>query len=124
MSEKRVAAERRGRAAELVAAIWLMGKGYRILAHRARTPFGEVDLAALKGKTLAIVEVKARPTREAGLEAIGGKQRERVARAGAALMKRYRLPHATVRLDLVIVRPWRAPIHVPDAWQARRGANR
>jgi putative endonuclease len=116
----RAAAERRGRSAELVAALWLMAKGYRILAHRARTPWGEVDLAAVKGRTLAIVEVKARATREAGLEAIGLQQRDRIARAGLALMKRYRLHGAAVRLDLVIVRPWRAPIHVRDAWQAGR----
>lgn len=116
----REAAERRGRAAELVAAVWLMAKGYRILAHRARTPFGEVDLAALKGHTLAIVEVKARRTRREGLEAIGLNQRDRIARAGLALMKRYRLAHAAVRLDLVIVRPWAVPIHVRDAWHAER----
>lgn len=113
----RAAAEARGRVAEYVAAIWLMAKGYRILAHRARTPFGEVDLAALKGRVLAIVEVKARPTREAGLVSIGLNQRERVMRAGLSLMKRYRLPHASVRLDLMIMRPWRAPIHVRDAWR-------
>jgi putative endonuclease len=120
MSRPRAAAEARGRAAELLAALWLMGKGYRILAHRARTPFGEVDLAALKGRTLAIVEVKARPTREAGLEAVGLRQQERIARAGLALMKRYRLADLAVRLDLIIVRPWAAPIHVRDAWRVER----
>lgn len=118
MSQRRAAAERRGRAAELIAAVWLMGKGYRILAHRARTPFGEVDLAALKGRTLAIVEVKARRTRSEGVEAVGPFQQQRIARAGLALMKRYRLPHASVRLDIVVVRPWAAPIHIRDAWQA------
>ena len=44
--QSRQRAEQRGRTAELLAALWLMAKGYRILAHRARTPFGEVDLAA------------------------------------------------------------------------------
>jgi putative endonuclease len=120
MSTRRRAAEQRGRTAELLAAVWLMAKGYRILAHRARTPFGEVDLAALKGRTLAIVEVKARKTREDGLVAVHPVARDRIARAGLALMKRYRLPHASVRLDLVIVRPWAVPIHIRDAWQNER----
>lgn len=31
---KRQAAERRGRAAEFIAALWLIGKGYRILGQR------------------------------------------------------------------------------------------
>lgn len=47
MSDKRRAAERRGRSAEIIAALWLMAKGYRILGQRLRTPFGEVDIAAL-----------------------------------------------------------------------------
>jgi putative endonuclease len=115
--DRRVA-ERRGRSAEIIAAMWLMAKGYRILAHRARTPFGEVDLAALKGRTLAIVEVKARATRRAALESVGLRQRERIARAGLSLAKRMRLDGASVRLDLMIVRPWVWPEHVRDAWQA------
>ncbi|MDX2235740.1 MAG: YraN family protein [Hyphomonadaceae bacterium] len=115
MSARR-AAEQRGRRAELWAALWLMGKGYRILAHRARTPFGEVDLAAVRGRTLAIVEVKARRSREEGLHAVGIAQRERIGRAGLALAKRFRLHGASVRLDLMIVRPWAPPIHVRNAW--------
>lgn len=116
----RRAAELRGRLAEYLAAMWLMAKGYRILAHRARTPFGEVDIAALKGRTLAVVEVKARPTKLAGQEAIGPASRDRIARAGLALARRYRLDGVSVRLDLVIVRPWSPPIHIRDAWQADR----
>lgn len=111
-------AEQRGRTAELLAALWLMAKGYRILAHRARTPFGEVDLAAVKGSTLAVVEVKARATRRLALESVGLRQQERIARAGLSLAKRHRLDGASVRLDLVIVRPWSWPEHVRDAWRA------
>lgn len=120
MSQKRRRAEQSGRTAELIATLWLMGKGYRILAQRARTPFGEVDIAALKGRTLAIVEVKARQDRRRALESVGFKSRERIARAGLALAKRFRLDHCGVRLDLLIVRPWAWPEHVPDAWQAER----
>lgn len=57
--------------------MWLMAKGYRILAHRARTPFGDVDLAAQKGRTPAIKKVKARATRLAALESASLRQRER-----------------------------------------------
>lgn len=118
--QSRQRAEQRGRTAELLAALWLMAKGYRILAHRARTPFGEVDLAAVKGRTLAVVEVKARATRLMALESVGLRQRDRIARAGLSLAKRHRLDGASVRLDLVIVRPWSWPEHIADAWQAER----
>ena len=63
---KRQRAERRGRVAEWAAMLYLMCKGYRILGHRLRTPYGEVDLAAWKDGVLVIVEVKARNTYDAG----------------------------------------------------------
>jgi putative endonuclease len=53
---KRRAAERGGRRAEALAAFWLQLKGWTILARRARTPVGEVDLVARRGRTLAFVE--------------------------------------------------------------------
>ncbi len=55
-------AERGGRRAEALAALWLQLKGWTILARRARTAVGEVDLVARRGRTLAFVEVKARAT--------------------------------------------------------------
>ena len=63
-------AERRGRIAEWAAMAYLMCKGYRILGHRLRTPYGEVDVAAWKDGVLVIVEVKARATYDAGAYAV------------------------------------------------------
>ena len=57
----RVAAFRTGLSAENRAAAFLMAKGYRILAKRFRTPYGEIDLVARKRNLLAFIEVKARP---------------------------------------------------------------
>src|SRR5215468_942570 len=57
---ERVAAFRTGISAESRAAAFLMAKGYRILAKRFRTPFGEIDLVAKKRDLLAFIEVKAR----------------------------------------------------------------
>ena len=100
---KRQAAERRGRVAEFIAALWLMGKGYRILGQRLRTPYGEVDLAAWKGGVLVIVEVKARKTLLAGAEAIGPQAQQRIMRAAQVLAGRWRLTKAPMRFDLVVV---------------------
>ena len=50
--------------------LFLMCKGYRILGHRLRTPYGEVDIAAWKDRVLVIVEVKARSTFDAGAYAL------------------------------------------------------
>lgn len=70
-----------GRWAEHAAALFLRFKGYRILARRYKTPVGEIDLVAERGRTLAFVEVKWRPTARAALEAIPPRQRDRVSRA-------------------------------------------
>ncbi len=115
----RRAAEQRGRWAEFLAGAYLLCKGYRLLAHRARTPYGEVDLAALKGRTLVIIEVKARRSRIAALEALGQQQRQRLMHAGAFLAARWRLQSRPIRFDLVLILPRSWPVHVRDAWRAQ-----
>lgn len=116
MSEKRRAAERRGRAAELIAALWLIAKGYRILGRRVRTPFGEVDVAAWRAGVLVIVEVKARSTYAAGVEAVTYQQQERLARAAQALAGRWRLMAAPIRFDIMVVGAGMLPRHVRGAF--------
>lgn len=119
MSQARRAAERRGRTAELIAALWLIGKGYRILGRRVRTHFGEVDLAALKRGVLVIVEVKARASLGAGLEAVTPFQQQRLARAAEALAGRWRMMKLPIRFDVVVVGAGILPRHIPGAWFAQ-----
>lgn len=117
MSRERRAARRRGRWAEHWAALWLLGKGYRILARNQRTPFGEIDLVARRGRVLALVEVKARTTTAAALEALRPVQQQRIARAGAWYVQRHPpLQALDVRCDLIVVAAWRRPVHLADAW--------
>ena len=122
MSEARrlrgTAARLSGRKAEWRAALLLMLKGYRILGFRLRTPLGEVDLLALRGRTLAVVEVKQRTTLEAALECVTYDQRERLRRAGQLIAdRRPGLKDALVRLDLMALAPGRWPRHIVDAWK-------
>jgi len=46
---ERVAAFRLGLSAESRAAMFLIAKGYRIVARRWKTPFGEIDIVARPG---------------------------------------------------------------------------
>jgi putative endonuclease len=106
-----------GGRAEWAAALLLMAKGYRILGMRLRTPQAEVDLAAVRGRVLAIVEVKRRRTLEEALLAVTPNQRARLKRAGQALAARGgRAKPDVVRLDLVALAPGRWPRHIADAW--------
>ena len=81
MREARVRAYRRGVLAETFAALLLRLKGHRIVARRYKTPVGEIDLVALKGRRLAFVEVKRRRTAEDAAWTLPAKQRRRIVRA-------------------------------------------
>lgn len=113
-------AERRGRVAEWAAMLFLMAKGYRILGHRLRTPYGEVDIAAWKDRTLVIVEVKARNTYDAGAYALTDFGQDRVARAAGSLAGKWRLTAYPIRYDLVVVGASWLPRHERGAWTAER----
>ena len=111
-------AERRGRLAETLAALFLWVKGYRVLDRRARTPYGEVDIVALKGAVLAIVEVKARADAAQGLYAISATARRRIGLAGLAVAQRLRRPGLRLRFDVIIVTGGLGLTHVRDAWRS------
>ena len=107
-----------GRRAEALAAIWLMAKGYRILGFRLKTRQAEIDLLAVRGRVLAVVEVKRRSSLLVAMETVTFDQRDRLRRAGAALAaSRPALAGAAVRLDLIALAPGKLPRHIPDAWK-------
>ena len=104
---------REGHAAEWVAAVWLMFKGYQILAFRLKGRGGEIDILARRGRTLAVVEVKRRRTIEAAILALGPEQHGRLAVAGAAVARsRPSLQGLNLRIDMVALAPGRFPRHL------------
>jgi len=112
------AARLAGRRAEVLAALWLMAKGYRILGFRLRTPQGEIDLLAQRGQVLAVVEVKRRTDLQTALETVTLAQRERLRRAARAIAaRRPSLQNLAIRLDLIALAPGRLPVHSLDAWK-------
>lgn len=115
---RRRKAERRGRVAEWATMLFLIAKGYRILGHRLRTPFGEVDIAAWRKGVLVIVEVKARSTYDRGAYAVTPRAQDRIARAASVLAGRWRLTAAPIRYDLVVVGAGWLPRHERGAWTA------
>jgi len=116
--EARRRAGGRGRLGETRAAWLLRLKGYRILARDLRTPVGELDLVAKRGRTLAFVEVKTRPGIDEALEALRPAQCRRIERAAEAFLKtRPDLAGCDIRFDLIAVgAAWR-PRHVAGAWR-------
>ena len=115
-SADRMARYRRGHAAEWLAAAALVAKGYRVLARRTRTPVGEIDLIAVRGRRIAFIEVKRRSTRADAETSIGRNQTARISRAVDHWLARnaaYR--EHEIGLDAVLVLPWRWPVHIENA---------
>ncbi|HEC90205.1 MAG TPA: YraN family protein [Alphaproteobacteria bacterium] len=107
-----------GRRAELLAALSLMLKGYRILRRRFKTSTGEIDLIARRGRLLIAVEVKARQTLGQAAEAVTPGQRARIVRAlEVFIAARPDCARMDIRFDVMAVRPRCWPVHLKDAWR-------
>jgi putative endonuclease len=113
--DQRRARHRAGRRAEWFAAMGLRLRGYRILARREKTPVGEIDLIAVRGRRLAFVEVKRRATLEAAEAAVTTAQRARIRRAADLWLAR-NAPYQShdMGFDIVFLIGHRWPRHVEN----------
>lgn len=108
----------RGLRAESIAALFLRCKGYRILARGFRTRWGEIDIIARRGRTLAMVEVKYRPLRDDAAWAITTVQKHRIERAATGFLATHpAYAGLDVRFDALLLAPGRWPQHIADAWR-------
>ena len=114
---KRQIAESSGRKGESWAAWWLRLQGWNILDRRVKTPRGEIDLVARRGRLVAFIEVKRRKTVEELDLAIDEYRLRRVAAAVEAVSHRYAGPGDTIRIDVLLLAPGRWPRHIVNAWQ-------
>lgn len=118
--EARRRAERAGRAAEVVAAWFLRLKFYRIVATRYKTPLGEIDIVARRGRLIVLVEVKHRAGDAAAqaqaLEAVNASRIIAAARWFQSAHPRYR--GYDFRFDVISVAPGRWPHHLVNAFSA------
>ena len=81
-------ADSRGRRAEQDAAAALCREGWTILAERARTPAGEIDLIAEREGLLTFIEVKARPSLRDAAHALTPRQQARIMAAAEIWLAR------------------------------------
>jgi putative endonuclease len=108
--------EAKGRRGEWLAAWYLRLKGWRILASRVKTPRGEVDLVARRGRLVAFVEVKWRASAQELERAIDLYRLRRVAAAAEVLAARYVRSGDDMRIDVLLLAPGRFPRHLQNVW--------
>jgi len=113
----REVAERRGRRGESFAAWWLRLQGWRIVARRVKTPRGEVDLVARRGRTVLFLEVKWRASEIERDRAIDPYRLRRVVAAVEAVAHRYLRDGDDPRIDVLLLAPRCWPRHIVNAWQ-------
>ena len=115
----RQVAFRTGLTAESRAAAFLTGRGYAIAARRFKSPVGEIDIVARRGRELVFVEVKARARLDdAALSLTPRQQRRIVAAAEAWLADHPDDGGCDIRFDVILVgRDGRAR-HIAAAFDA------
>ncbi|MEM5583267.1 MULTISPECIES: YraN family protein [unclassified Roseibium] len=119
-TDRRRRAHALGLSAENLAAWYLRLTGWRILKQRYKTKAGEIDLIAKRRKTVAFIEVKARKTRRAALDAVTPASRNRITRAARIFVAEHaRAGFYTLRFDVIVVRPWALPERIENAFEAR-----
>ncbi len=106
-----------GKRAEWVAFVYLLLKGYRLIARRYKCPAGEIDLIVARRNLVAFVEVKYRADRDTAAFSITARQQSRILRAAQywALKNQQKYPQ-TMRFDVILLAPWRWPRHIENAF--------
>ena len=90
---------------EMVAAAYLVEKGYKILEKKARTSYGELDLIAQIKDTLVFVEVKTRSSKQFGLpeEAVDLQKQKQMARLANGYIQKNGPSKMKIRFDVISV---------------------
>ena len=118
MMNDRLKRHEKGHKAEFWASIYMALKFYRLRAKRYKTRVGEIDLVMTKSRQIIFCEVKARAELQGGLEAVSAKSQERIQRAAEYFCQRHpQFQNYLWRFDAIVVRPWRLPYHLKDAWR-------
>jgi len=122
-------AEKAGRQAENLTALYLQLKGYRILQRRFKTRAGEIDLIVRKAGTLAFIEVKRRQSLKLAQDSLNSQTQSRIMKAADIYISQnshaQKLAH---RFDAVFIissgissglKGLGRPYHMKDLWRPK-----
>ena len=86
--------------------IFLWIKGYKILKHRYKSSFGEIDVIAKKKNFIVFIEVKARYKKINIENVLTGHQIQRIKKSAEDFIaKNRKLQNCSRRFDFIEVRP-------------------
>lgn len=92
-----------GRLGESEAARFLEKRGYKLLERNYRCKYGEIDIVAQDGRTIAFVEVKTRGSESFGgpLASVDSRKQKKIMLAAHFYIESKRLIDADLRFDVV-----------------------
>lgn len=104
-----------GRRAERFAAKYLRRQGYRILGRNVDDRLGEIDLLALDGQTIVVVEVRSSETKtfDELAATVNREKQRRLTDATLRFVQRRELWSVGVRFDVIALR-WPAGAREPE----------
>ena len=106
-----------GLLAEIIAVIFLKLKFYKIIKRNYRNKLGEIDIIAVKNKTLIAIEVKARKKIRSFEEILTKNQMNRIKRSiNIFYAKKKYYGKYDIRFDLIIIKPYKLPLHLKNYW--------
>ncbi len=94
----------RGNLAEDRACSYLLNNGFNVIERNFYSRFGEIDIIALRDKTLHFIEVKSGPTYEQAIANITPAKLERILKTVAVFLKARKLD-LDYMIDALIVSP-------------------
>ena len=101
--------------------MFLIAKGYRIVARRWKMPFGKIDIVARRRRALVFVEVKARDRADEAAEAVTERTKRRIVAAAELWLAHHPDDiERDIRFDVMLVAPGRMPQHIANAFDASR----
>lgn len=107
-----------GRRGESLAQLYLTQKGYRVIATRYRTPYGEIDLIIQDDKTLVFVEVKTRHLKKAFSTALTPQQYKRAYQTAEYFLSTHQEFHLLeTRFDAIMVNQDDIHEHIEGIWE-------
>ena len=92
-----------GKRGETLAISFLKKNGYRIIESNFRCRYGEIDIIAQDGKTVAFIEVKTKTSNRFGspTQAIDSRKQRQVSKTALAYISQKRLTNYSARFDVV-----------------------
>lgn len=114
-------ADRDGRRAEALAALYLRCRFHSICHMRYKTPLGEIDIISKRGNTIYITEVKYRNSSASLSSALEMVSQQRLVSATEFFISRNpALAHYNYRFDIVFISKGHWPKYIKNAFSGRQ----